>query len=418
MNATQKTMLALFVSGVRGQPPSGLDAALLPDVLALASKHNVLPVVFLSIKKLYAANELPLDAQVYDVLNQLVLRTVLQSESRLTAVHGVLRALEDAGISCCVLKGESYAHLYASPSSRISSDVDILIHPSDEERALAVLRGLSMQISPRSNLSHHIRCTGNDTGLIELHTDLYEEFLDAVYFQNLVRQTEPVQSLRLDETTSIPILGINDGALFGTAHFIKHFLTFGAGIKQVMDLLLYLANYRDKMDMAAYWDVLKALKYDRFMRTIMGIGVSYLHFSVKDFPEAEQNSSVEPLLDDILEGGAFGVNQAERSGFHNLYMQERYRTLCGGDYRIYLNRQRKKGAKKSLCLSRSALNAQYPFAARHPILLPAAWIAHTIQWTKKALKRLPTFLHTKKPLQKPNQAVQKRMELIKNLDML
>jgi hypothetical protein len=65
------------------------------------------------------------------------------------------RALNDAGISSVALKGRALAtRLWADPSLRPSSDVDVLIRENDLDAAMAALGGAGYRPSPTEDLRH------------------------------------------------------------------------------------------------------------------------------------------------------------------------------------------------------------------------------------------------------------------------
>lgn len=89
----------------------------------------------------------------------------------------VLDALHAEGIECSPVKGAALAHrLYGDELRRDSNDIDILVHPSNRTRALALLterRGYRVDRELVHGLDHHdslLLTVGSSDVHLELHT--------------------------------------------------------------------------------------------------------------------------------------------------------------------------------------------------------------------------------------------------------
>ena len=137
-------------------------------------------------------------------------------------------------IPCCVLKGQALAYLYKNPECRMSGDVDLLVAEKDETAALDILRKNGFSVSVRAQSANHDTCYHDELGCVELHVSLYYDIMQDVWFDNVEMLKEPFM-----EKNGILMLGITDGYLFTLLHAIKHFLSNGLCVKQIMDVLLY-----------------------------------------------------------------------------------------------------------------------------------------------------------------------------------
>jgi hypothetical protein len=85
-------------------------------------------------------------------------------------------ALEAEGVPCCPLKGVVLAtRLYGDPTRRQSGDIDLLVAPHDQQRAVAVLEqlGYRQELAFVAGLDHHLsmlRPLGESIVKLELHT--------------------------------------------------------------------------------------------------------------------------------------------------------------------------------------------------------------------------------------------------------
>lgn len=111
-------------------------------------------------------------------------------------------------------------------------------------------------------------------------------------------------SIKTSQGIYITTLGINDGLIFITLHIITHFLIQGVGIRQLMDVLLYMSHYKNTIDWLRYNKLLEYLKYNRFMDNVVGIGVKHLGFAENELPKGEYNDSImQNILLDMENGG-------------------------------------------------------------------------------------------------------------------
>jgi hypothetical protein len=127
-----------------------------------------------------------------------------------------LAALEGAGIPCAGFKGlAALAYLYPSPRSRTLQDTDVLIHPHDVERALAVLETAGFTRYPECPWEEYVAfvrnspgTAGNEAvslrdekgGAVDLHWHLgildVETLLGGAATVRVLNQTLPLMSAR------------------------------------------------------------------------------------------------------------------------------------------------------------------------------------------------------------------------------
>ena len=153
------------------------------DKLLIALKNQwISPLLYWKITTLSSASHLP--NHVVEQLRNAFLWSrfrTLQMEKQLS---GMLGAFQHAGIEILILKGPALARsVYPDPATRPSSDLDILIKPSQVKRAGVLLEELGYQLETKRFMSflkniykdEIFKATGNTRNLrgIELHWDLY-----------------------------------------------------------------------------------------------------------------------------------------------------------------------------------------------------------------------------------------------------
>lgn len=334
---------------------------------------------------------------IYPVLNTVCDVSKYQMEFLLFVSKGIARneftlnILSEAqtkGIPICVVKGVAVASLYASPDYRISSDTDILINPQDEKRLSEFLKSKGYRVTKRGKNDHHMKAVHPVGGLLEVHVSLYSEVTDKVVFGGKIKYNEPWAELPIGKRTFYT-LGVNDNLMYLTAHYIKHFVNGGSSIRQMMDLLLYMKKYENKIDFAKYNSFLKELKYDKLISSVKSIGVKYFGM---DFNE-ESESDIESLLEDCEKCGLFGSNSEYFTNVSNIFYQKR-KTLSSFKLKfLCFFKSEHTLFSRIFPNQKSLLKMGYKYA-ENKFLIPFAWIHKIFDFCLKRNKVRNEVLNT------------------------
>lgn len=334
--------------GIEYNPDTQLD---IKKIYEISVKQGVWHTVYLSLSKL-------IDLSQYD---EEFMRAVGLNVSRICNVFEALEQLESNGIECCVLKGCSVARFYAEPACRISGDTDILIGRDNIDKSQAVFQSLGFECQPFVGNMYHYNARHPSCGLIEVHCALYQKHINDVLFKNLLSFNEPFMEIDINGY-KVKVLGINDGVNHLTAHYIKHFITRGAGIRQLMDMLLYMEHYEKEIDWDRYNKIWKEIGFYELIEVLKGIGVKYWGFEFESYsPE-----NADAVLADIEEGGVFGFDKTGRLEFLNVYLNE-----ISHDKK-YLENYMNKVAVRPLWL-KIFPEAEYLAEAGYPYALNGGW---------------------------------------------
>lgn len=396
-------MLHLFSCGATGKNPENREYNL-NEILRLSGEQGVFPFVFLSLQKLFNESKLSISEADFVYLQSQYTQAVFSSIRKNAAVNQTLKYLEENGISCCMLKGQILSGLYAVPEARISGDTDLLMPSADmEEKVCEIFKNIGFEIIPRPKTSHHAMCKRQDTGLIELHLSLYDELFEDIWFKNKGEKPSEYVKITTAEGYTYKTLGYTDNAIFITLHAIKHFFTEGVGIRQIMDMLLFNIKYKDKIDFDKYNKLMKKLKFSKLIDHIKFIGKEYLDLDTEYSADVDKDN-IDAILTDIETGGLFGKEDSNRQQFYKASTKERS-GKTDEDYNKYIEEwMGNLSLKSKLFPSLSDMTKMYKTLNKHKYLLPFFWI-----------KRLfGIFVYKIKP--KPSH--DKRLELLKNLDII
>lgn len=249
-------------------------------------------------------------------------------------------------INYCYLKGITLARFYNNPETRLSSDTDILIEKKDLKKVLKTLKENGYIIGKRERNAYHIAATHKMGGMIEIHTSLMDKGIKDILFKDITI-SEPFINVDY-KGKLIPTLSVNDGLNYLLMHFIRHFINNGAGIKQIVDITLYMDHYRNELD----WDKLKN-EWERsgfynIVREIMGIGNFLFSMEFSDF----SNKHTIDILMDCKSGGSFG-KKAKHKRFLNDVILEKINDVKR--YKKYIRKEKIKKVIRTLTVSKNEL---------------------------------------------------------------
>ena len=137
------------------------------------------------------------------------------------------------------------------------------------------------------------------------------------------------------------------------AHLAKHLKNGGAGIRQILDIWLYLQKEDDGLDKAYLRESLKALELEKLHTTIKELGEYCMH------PPVEQSKHLEQLRDFIINNGIYGTKE---NSFTNRVLR--------ADESENLNRKKRRAIWSIFFPAWKDLCTAYPFLKKWPVLFP------------------------------------------------
>jgi hypothetical protein len=414
-------MIYLFSCGALGLKP-----VLNHEIDFMAVHHHsmsqgVWHTVFLSIKRLYDNAQLSIDNDIFNNLRNQFMLSIMRNTQRTYLIHNLIKKLEDNKVRCCVLKGEIMSALYKNPDCRISSDTDILIEPRNKKRAIDILNEFGFDVKPLGATSNHIVAAHPVAGIVELHLNLYNELYEDVWFNNIALIQEECRVVKVDDDKEILTLGITDGLIFTALHCIKHFLSSGVGIRQIMDILLYMKTFYNQINWERFNKTMKHLKYENFIYNCIGIGIKYLNFDKEHLPSHTCNNTImTAILDDIELGGVFGKNENERDGFSMQYTKARFNSFKKDEYHSYIKMWWHRKLITIIFPHPKTLALKFPYLRKSPLLYPIAWLHRIIRLIINLIKKDTSLNRYSNPAKQLIQSdiIDRRMELIRRLDMV
>ena len=365
-------MLYLFGASATGKEIEIEYCKNLSKIRDLSLMQEVWDVVYSGVRPKIESGEVKIPPEIHATLEKTFLSNVALNVQKIEFNLSSLRKLEESGIKCAVLKGITISRLYAMPEARISSDMDILIDIKDEGKTVEILTELGYECENRAKNDHHMKAYHKKGGLLEVHVALHSAPTNDIILDDEIRYNE--EFYRLED--GLYTLGIQDNIIYLSAHLIKHLVNDATGIRQMMDLLLYMKEYKEKIDWEKYNSLMKKLGYDTLIRVVKGIGVKYFGMEFQD--AITEGHGLPELLEDCEIGGVFAKNEKERARFFSIYTKRRSGkgTLS---YLVYRFFKSERSVFAMLFPPAEAIKERFSYVKKHPVLLPVGWIHRFIQ---------------------------------------
>lgn len=350
----EKLLLMLLKEAMETGRPTEETSALLQKgqiegVLEKAEQHNILSLVGPLV--LEALPELEDGARLRSHIKKQVLRQIMAS----SALVQVTEKLEEAHIPYLLVKGAYCRSIYPNPAHRSSSDEDILVPEPYFHQAEKLLLTMGYQRGQEGEESD-VHSFFSAMLHLELHRSLTDH---AGLEQCLEKKLADPDRFSLDGSM-IRTLPPQEHFLYLTAHFYKHFLAGGVGIRQVADMVMVAQQGNIRWQQV--WEQLQNMGTDVLICGVLEIGESYLGLTNVPIPAQVRAKSPgpEPLLADIMDAGVFGASTMERK--HSSLMT------------LEAVQGRKKSAVLRTAFPKGAqLVHRYPYLKARPWLLPVAW---------------------------------------------
>ena len=340
MNRNVRAMISLIASEICGRVLDKSQCTLTDSELArlyrLSKDHDLAHLVGNALIK----NSLISNDEIRAEFQKQIMLAVYRQERLDGELNRLRRVLNAAEIRFIPLKGAVLRRYYPEPWMRTSCDIDILVHESDLERTLAVLKE-KMAYRPESKGSHDVGLFSEGGVHVELHYGLIEE--------RCVEGAEAVLRSAWDDATAVSggcEYALSDAMFYfyHVAHMAKHFVgTGGCGVRAFADI--WILKHRVEHDSGKREELLEKGGLADFARQAELLSEIW-------FGNAEHTELTKRLEAYILRGGVYGT--AENS----VIVQQQLR---GGKLRYALSK---------IFIPYDVIRFHYPILQRHRWLTP------------------------------------------------
>jgi len=390
-----ETLLYLFGDSTMGRE-SRIKNIENPDkVIEMSAKQGIWSCIYPVLSNVCDISKYQMDFLLF------VSKGIARNEFTLNIIAEAMKK----GIDICILKGVAVASLYANPDCRISSDTDILISKKDESKMTKYLQSKGYEVKKRRKNDHHMKATHKVGGLLEVHISLNSKIEDEFAFGRIFKYDEVYVPVKIGKDTFYT-LGINDNLYFLTSHYIRHFISGGSSIRQIMDLLVYIEKNKERIDFEKYYKTLKILRYDKLIKTIMAIGNKYFGMN---FENAE-DEYMELILNDCENCGLFGSNSVYSTGvIHQFYAGRNQKSSLKMKFWFWFKAENSVFSR--LFPSQDELVQNGYHYSHNKFLIPVAWI-------HRFFKRIFSRKKNSKIRSANPELISRRIEIMRNLSVI
>lgn len=229
------------------------------------------------------------------------------------AINGTLVSLfsifKDARLRPVLLKGQGLATLYPSPLHRSCGDIDVffpLPDQADQADQWARENGTDCDDSDYKHLSYEwngIKIENHHKMQVLLNKRLNRRLQDIVERE---LETNERAFVQIDGTT-IEILPSTLNLLLIVLHIFHHALNEGVGLKQIVDLGVFLRK-AGNIDYQKFREWMQELEMQKVADAIGGLCIQLFRFDKADIPfmSAYDEKLTRRITSDIFKGGNMG----------------------------------------------------------------------------------------------------------------
>ncbi|MBQ2974714.1 MAG: nucleotidyltransferase family protein [Clostridia bacterium] len=285
-------------------------------LINLARRHKVMPLVI----ELACEYSDFVDSDYGKVCVADAVSLTANQISKTAAFVDIYRKMSEDGITPIVMKGVICSELYGDYSDhRLSGDEDILIKKTDFNRVDEFLKNNGFNADFDNVTELQIRKIQEVTYTCDELNLRLEVHLNPLGTENDLRLKmnewfdDCFENCRDFKVNGVTLKTFNhtDHCLFLIFHAAKHFTFGGFGIRQVLDILLYIEKYHSEIDFDYVKKALESVSAYLLYNDILCIGNEYLGFETF---KPELKNCPEELLEDLMECGIYGDGtQAQRT---------------------------------------------------------------------------------------------------------
>lgn len=321
--------------------PDNLD---IDEIIDISSRNHM---DYMILGTLINADNLPDDKK-----NEIRLRiqaSVLRTLVQITELKKIVDSFEKAGIKNQPMKGSCMKFMYPSPEMREMSDIDILVDGERMEDAKKIMIDLGYSLA--QSIKHHDIYYKNPFMVVEVHRSMYDKTVDGNqydYFKSFEK------AILKDGQKYTYDFNREDFYIYMIAHMAKHFYIMGCGIRNLVDVYIYLEKYGKELDRSYLNKELKKCGIYDFAVNMENLAYIWLG-------EKKGDRFYDDLFQYMVDCGIYGK---DANGIWHKFAEEK---LEGKKI------TRSKLKKWYYFPPLFYMAEYYPWLERFPVLLPVAW---------------------------------------------
>ncbi|MBQ6786255.1 MAG: nucleotidyltransferase family protein [Lachnospiraceae bacterium] len=355
MDYLAELILSQFENRTPESIPEGID---IEELVRIANESQMQYIILAALIKL----DLP--GEVIARIKPYLIRSTMKTLAQVQAAKELQEAFERAGIRNQVLKGSVMKFIYPRPEMREMSDVDIMIYETDFTEAENIMQ--QKGFDKVQAIKHHVIFRKSPFLICEMHWSLYEQTVDREQYLYYKDQFRAILKEGCKYTYEF---SKEDFYVYMISHMAKHFYENGCGIRNLVDIYVYLDKCQDEMNREIIDKELKKCGLSDFEYHVVRLANIWL--------KKEQSTEFyNQLFHYMLNCGIYG--KCENGVWAQVAKQNR-------------NRQESIGNKKYKYYfpALEYMKEYYPWLEKNSWLLPVAWVCRGIHGisNKESLER-------------------------------
>lgn len=300
MGSDSKSLLWLVKIALwKEQPKAPASIVDWRTLMELAEKHGVLAMVLDAIDQIPQFRRPPFDILMNGIGRLSFIESMYGKHRKV--IRSLSHFYHHYGIKMMVLKGYGLSMNYPKPNHRPTGDIDTFHFGQWREADACVHDRLGIEID---NSHHHHTVFGYQGVTVENHYDFLNVYSrkSNVEFEKVLKSLAAEdKAIKDEEMENVFYPSPNFNALFIVRHSAGNFCAAGIILRQVLDWLLFVKKYHDKVDWEMVYRMYRKFNLVRYVNSLNAIGIQYLGFDAKWFPEYEKDKClVERILKDML----------------------------------------------------------------------------------------------------------------------
>lgn len=345
MNADDKYIVELAKASIFDQIPANPEEGIDWNyIFKKANEQNIVGLLYCAVSKL--DGQYQPGREIMEKWNKLMLTTMGVMTQKYYEFQRMCKIITDRGIRLIGLKGCIVRELYPVPELRTMGDFDVLVRKEDLGEVTEIFKEEGYRVE--KDLFNIVCNNGN--GMWEVFTTMGEEFrnisekIDETFFNSCVE----------DVTIDYP------QPTYFLAHLIahtgKHYVTNGAGIRNLCDIALFIDNYKPDIDFKKVKEVCEEEGYRNIYRYVINSVNEWFGVDISGIETEKEDS--EKFMEYSLEYGLLGL-----MGSNSLAIQ----VAKQEDDSV-------GGIRKMMFPTVKLLDYRYTYLKKWPFLLPVAWV--------------------------------------------
>ena len=286
------------------------------------------------------------------------------------------KLLSEKSVPYVILKGQASASYYPDPILRTMGDVDFLVGDLDSEKVDSLL--LEAGFVRREDADKHDFhwAYHRDKTILEMHWKLPGLPEDSAVVDKYTKTILEDAAIHEATVGNFLVPSKFHHGLVLLLHTLSHMTSTGIGLRHLLDWLVFENGFSEDEFKQLFENPLKEIGIWTFAQALTQIGV--LHFGCRERSWCEEidEELCNGLLEDIINGGNFGIKDDSRKIQTKLLRNSLSRKIEEGE-----------GLHNLIANVNTRARRNFPLAKSVPVLLPIGWVTVGIDYVKWALSR-------------------------------